>query len=236
MLPGVGFHGLPLRRSGMGGGQGFAFLTQGGGYQGKNRTAPVFGHVLGHLPHWRTGPENQAGVWRHLPAQKRQQRRFAGSVAAHKADALTGFNGKISRVQQRLAAKVQSNALHAQKCQNILQRGGVGTALCRNVREPLPSGPYPRRQRFRPGLHQRRIPVAAQCGNTCGSDTLSGQTCPMACPAGEGQVGSAAPLPESGCRKIGRLELNASVEFSLRNSTHKRYFFFIEGIILPYTR
>ncbi|CAI3227500.1 hypothetical protein DWUX_872 [Desulfovibrio diazotrophicus] len=53
--------------------------------------------------------------------------------------------------------------------------------------------------------------MAAQCGNTCGSDTPSGQTCPMACPAGEGQVGPAAPLPESGCRKIGRLELNASV-------------------------
>lgn len=179
----------------MGGGQGFAFLTQGGGYQGKNRTAPVFGHVLGHLPHWRTGPENQAGVWRHLPAQKRQQRRFAGSVAAHKADALTGFNGKISRVQQRLAAKVQSNALHAQKCQNILQRGGVGTALCRNVRgavafgavstsPKVPAGASPKAYTRGGSMRQHlwiRYPVRPDLSNgmSCGGGA-SGTCCTVA--------------------------------------------------------
>ena len=54
--------------------------------------------------------------------RKRQQRGFSRAIAPNQTDSLASLNGKVRRIQQRLAAEVQGYALHAQKCQNLLQR------------------------------------------------------------------------------------------------------------------
>ena len=86
-------------RARMGRCKGLALLAQHLCHQRKNRAVPVFGHILRHLAYERAGADEHAGIGLHLPAKKRQQRRFTCAVAAHKAEPVANFNGEISRIQ-----------------------------------------------------------------------------------------------------------------------------------------
>ena len=132
---------LPVVRSGMGGGQSLALFSQNFGHQGKDRTAPVFRHILGHVSDGGAGPNNDSGIRLPLPVQQGQQGGFSRAVATCKAKPFPHFHRQVRRVQQRLAAQVQSHPLHAQKCQNSLQYIDITVLHSRNEDAWPDSGP-----------------------------------------------------------------------------------------------
>ena len=94
---------------------GFTFFPKSLSDKGKNRSAPIFGNVLGHLSNHDTGTDKNALVRLQLPPEKREKRRLARAVTPHKTNPLAGLNGEIDVFQQRFSAKIETYVLDAEK-------------------------------------------------------------------------------------------------------------------------
>ena len=70
------------------------------------------GHVLRHLRDLPAGGHREvAAVLVQRAVQQREQRRFAGAVAAHQPDLLAGVDGDAGAVEQHLGAAAQRQVL-----------------------------------------------------------------------------------------------------------------------------